>query len=206
MEWNNLHFRVIYYMCSLCQCRYVLSLLWLSISHHRFAFGFRVNWIQPQRTVLPWTLRVTEVASSTIPTKRSASHWRKRSTWGWVSTWSTIEIRSTRAGFPSVLALPRFKAQNNKSQGAYNLIYLAVYTWVQSATKSLYKPTGCKQRKHNMAIPCSRMGPLRCVCGQTIRPIALICTSLKCLTDLSVHISNRFALIWPKSSKLTSPN
>ena len=38
------------------------------------------------------------------------------------------------------------------------------------------------------------MGPLRCVCGQTIRPIAMICASLKCLTDLSVHISNRFAL------------
>ena len=43
---------------------------------------------------------------------------------------------------------------------------------------------------------CSRRGPLRHVCGQTIYTTAMICTFLESLTDLDVHPGKRFALFW----------
>ena len=47
---------------------------------------------------------------------------------------------------------------------------------------------------HYTALSCSRRGPLRHVCGQTINPTAMICTFLERPTDLDVHPRARFAL------------
>ena len=47
---------------------------------------------------------------------------------------------------------------------------------------------------HYTAKSCSRRGPLRYVCGQTIDPTAMICTFLESPTDLDVHPGKRFAL------------
>ena len=44
---------------------------------------------------------------------------------------------------------------------------------------------------HYMATSCSRRGPLRYVCGQTIQPTAMICTFLERPTDLDVHPRKR---------------
>ena len=46
-----------------------------------------------------------------------------------------------------------------------------------------------------MAMSCSRRGPLRYVCGQTIDPTTLICTFLESPTDLDVHPKKRFAFL-----------
>ena len=65
---------------------------------------------------------------------------------------------------------------------------------------------------HYMAMLCSRRGPLRHVCGQTIYPTAMNCTCLESPTDLDVHPGKGFALfarnrrIWqpklaPKTTK-----
>ena len=47
---------------------------------------------------------------------------------------------------------------------------------------------------HYMALSCSRRGPLRYVCGQTIYPTPMVCIFLESLTDLDVHLGKRFAL------------
>ena len=47
---------------------------------------------------------------------------------------------------------------------------------------------------HYTALSCSRRGPLRHVCGQTINPTAMICTFLEISTDLDVHPRTGFAL------------
>ena len=50
----------------------------------------------------------------------------------------------------------------------------------------------CRPKVHYTAMSCSRRGPLRYVCGQTIDPTAMICTFLKSPTDLDVHHGIRF--------------
>ena len=57
---------------------------------------------------------------------------------------------------------------------------------------------------HYMALSCSRRGPLRYVCGQTIHPTVMICTFLESPTDLDVHPRTRFAL-FGLSGRLSPP-
>ena len=47
---------------------------------------------------------------------------------------------------------------------------------------------------HYTAMSCSRRGPLRYVCGQTINPTSMIYTFLESPTYLDVHPGKRFAL------------
>ena len=51
-----------------------------------------------------------------------------------------------------------------------------------------------RPKVHYTATSCSRRGPLRYVCGQTIAPTAMICTSFESPTDLDVHPRKRFAV------------
>ena len=45
------------------------------------------------------------------------------------------------------------------------------------------------------AMSCSRRGPLRYGCGQTVHPTAMICTFFESPTDLDVHPRKSFALL-----------
>ena len=61
-----------------------------------------------------------------------------------------------------------------------------------------------RPKVHYMAMSCSRRGPLRHVCGQTINPTAMIYAFGKPNLPRCAS-SEAFCTFWPKSSKLTSP-
>ena len=63
-----------------------------------------------------------------------------------------------------------------------------------------------RPKVHYTAMSCSRRGPWRYGCGQTIAPTAMICTFLESPTNLDVHPRKRFALFGQNRRNLRRRN